>query len=346
VSGDPPQLTRLDPADLDTVRAMHGVELAAQQVDDPQGPPWSARDFQARLTLGPPLAEPSEAWYVPDDSSACVNAWYCVRFPDRENLEWAILMLTVHPAARRHGLGTALLRHAAGRAAATGRTGIVSHIRHGSPGEAFAVSAGAEHGIDNIQRVLDLSTVPPGLYRELRDSAARAATGYSLATWTGPTPVEHLPGMAVMLNTMNDAPRDDGQDPEFWDADRIRLDEQRGTASGNRRYVVAAIHDASGEMAGYTELAVSPELPEWGYQGNTAVARPHRGHRLGLLVKAAMLTSIADAEPALRRIRTWNAASNAHMIAVNERLGFAVSGTPMCFAAVQVSRLLGVRAQS
>ena len=54
----------------------------------------------------------------------------------------------------------------------------------------------------------------------------------------------------------------------------------------------------------------------------TAVVRKHRGHRLGLLVKAAMLDWLAEAEPGIGRIVTGNAAVNRWMIAINEALGF------------------------
>ena len=54
------------------------------------------------------------------------------------------------------------------------------------------------------------------------------------------------------------------------------------------------------ELAGLTELGIDPQDPSWAYQFITAVAREHRGHRLGLLVKVAMLDMLADAEPALR----------------------------------------------
>ncbi|HTU06644.1 MAG TPA: GNAT family N-acetyltransferase, partial [Trebonia sp.] len=74
--------------------------------------------------------------------------------------------------------------------------------------------------------------------------------------------------------------------------------------------------------AGLTQVYIDPGVPSWGYQGLTAVTRPHRGHRLGLLVKAAMLDWLAEAEPALERIQTGNAASNAFMIEVNETLGY------------------------
>jgi hypothetical protein len=52
------------------------------------------------------------------------------------------------------------------------------------------------------------------------------------------------------------------------------------------------------------------------------VARPHRGHRLGLLLKVVMLGLLAQREPALRWIITGNAESNRHMILINEALGY------------------------
>jgi hypothetical protein len=50
--------------------------------------------------------------------------------------------------------------------------------------------------------------------------------------------------------------------------------------------------------------------------------RPHRGHRLGLLLKVAMLDLLAEREPQLRWVVTANADSNSHMIAINAALGF------------------------
>jgi RimJ/RimL family protein N-acetyltransferase len=70
---------------------------------------------------------------------------------------------------------------------------------------------------------------------------------------------------------------------------------------------------------------VQPGRPEWGWQDITAVTRQHRGHRLGLLVKVAMIELLADREPGLRRIVTYNSEVNEHMVAVNERLGYQVT---------------------
>jgi hypothetical protein len=52
------------------------------------------------------------------------------------------------------------------------------------------------------------------------------------------------------------------------------------------------------------------------------VTRRHRGHRLSLLVKSAMLEWLAQAEPAVRRIAAGNAPANRYMIAINGEPGF------------------------
>jgi GNAT superfamily N-acetyltransferase len=57
-------------------------------------------------------------------------------------------------------------------------------------------------------------------------------------------------------------------------------------------------------------------------QFDTIVLPEHRGHRLGMLVKAANLLQVRRAAPTATSIVTWNAAENRHMLAVNEALGF------------------------
>jgi hypothetical protein len=52
------------------------------------------------------------------------------------------------------------------------------------------------------------------------------------------------------------------------------------------------------------------------------VAAEHRGHRLGLLLKVANLDQLRRFLPEVRYLNTWNADVNAHMVAINERLGF------------------------
>ena len=63
---------------------------------------------------------------------------------------------------------------------------------------------------------------------------------------------------------------------------------------------MAARHDATGELAALTEIAVDPADPGWGIRCH-GVTRQHRGHRLGLLVKIAMVEWLRW------QSRRWNA---------------------------------------
>jgi RimJ/RimL family protein N-acetyltransferase len=263
-------------------------------------------------------AFPCESWYTAD-------GFYWLELPDSENLHLATLILVTRPDAAEPAAPAVreeLFLHALGRARAQRRTLLSIVARQGTSMDEFFRALGAKPTILEARRVLDLAEVTAGQVAAIRETAAVAAAGYSLVRWAGRTPDEHLNGVAQVLNAMNDAPRGEVED-QVWDAERVR---ERADSSlirmGVRGYSVAAICDATGEMTALTQLEVDPDDPTWGHQGLTAVTRPHRGHRLGLLVKAAMLQWLAEAEPGLDRIETGNADSNEHMIAVNEALGF------------------------
>ncbi len=315
-------IARWDPADTAALRGCRAAWVAAQDIDDPGGPRMTERVLAGWLSQSF-TGDPAEAWYAPGPGAGTVAGWYRLELPDLENTDRAGLLIVVDPAARRRGLGRELLRHAAARAAAAGRAVLGGEVRDGSAGDGFAAATGAKPGMAATLRRLDLRTAPAGKFAKLHADAAAVATGYSLARWTGPTPPQYLDSFARVLNAHADAPHDEGYQAEAWDADRVR---ERGDSllrvTGERRYTVVAAHDASGELAAMTHLGVSPDDPRWGHQGLTAVTRQHRGHRLGLLVKTAMLEWLAQAEPALERIDTGNAADNKYMIAVNDMLGF------------------------
>ncbi len=326
------RIERVDFDDADAVRDCHFVHLAAHQADDPQGAWLSAAPFGGWLSVGWE-GDPREVWLARDADRA-VTGWYRLELPDRENVHRASLDLVVHPAHRRHGIGNALLRHAVARAAAHGRTRVSGSAWDGSAGEAFARWAGADPTLSDLRRIQELARLSAGRIAELRSTAERAAIGYSLTSWTGPVPERFLDGVAEVINALGDAPRSAGSERREWDAERVRTD-LNGIIPrlGIRVLSVAALHEASGmtaapAMAALTQVWIDPAISDWGFQGLTAVTREHRGHRLGLLAKTAMLEILARDEPQIKRLETWNAAVNAHMIAVNEALGYQVLGPP------------------
>ncbi len=313
------RIVRGDASDRATTQACFEVVRAAAEADDPLGPPWSLRRLRGWLEYPD---EPAETWICGDETAGAIQGWYYLVLPERENRDRAYLYLTVDPAARRRGIGTALLRHAAGRAAGAGRSVLGSGALQGSAGAAFAGRAGAAPGLVEARRVQVLSKIPAGRVTFLREQATQAATGYSLVSWDGRTPDEYETRYAEVENAMADAPHDEGEEPSVWDAARVRERTGIREQQGRHVYTLAALHAASGEMAAVTEVEPDQDNPEWGYQLITAVTRKHRGHRLGMLVKTAMLDWLAVAEPALERIVTGNAAVNRYMIAINEELGY------------------------
>jgi GNAT superfamily N-acetyltransferase len=339
-------LEALDLADAERIRACHDIYLAAQRVDDPDGSWLSYQPFRGWLTVGWHGA-PREVWTITggeEDGTAAgvVAGWYRLELPDLENLDRANLDLIVHPQDRRRGLGSALLRHAVGRAAAHGRSILSGMAWAGTAGDAFARSVGATPGLVDIRRVQYLGKLPAGELARLRGPAEHAAAGYSLMSWTGPVPDELLDQIVGLYAALADAPHNPGVARAQWDAQRVRERvNDLFPVYGNRQYSVAARHDATGEMAALSQVAVDPAIPDWGFQMITAVTREHRGHRLGLLVKIAMLELLATEEPQVERIETFNAESNGHMIAVNEALGYTIVDPPSNDWLLDVSAALG-----
>jgi RimJ/RimL family protein N-acetyltransferase len=313
-------------ADTEKTRACYDMYVAGKPDDDPPGPLMSYPSFSIWLAHGWENT-PKENWIVPRDEAGVWAGGYSLELPDKENTHLARLQPFVTPARRRTGIGTALLRHAARRAADAGRTLLTGNTRQDTPGSAFAAALGARHTGTEVRRVLELASIPAGHLAALRDKAAAVATGYSLVSWLGLTPEEYLDQVVKVFNAMEDAPHDPGEESSVADTERFRESEQQALSTGARVYSVAARHDATGELAGVTSVFVEPTPPDWGYQNITAVTRAHRGHRLGLLMKVAMLDWLTQAEPRIERIVTGNAAANAHMIAINAELGYRVLDT-------------------
>ena len=112
------------------------------------------------------------------------------------------------------------------------------------------------------------------------------------------------------------------REPESADVGALRRTEELQRKQGRLVYNSVAL-DASGAVVAYSNLGVTVHDPDNGYQWGTLVRRADRGHRLGVAVKVATLRLLQAApQSAPRRLHTWNAEVNSHMIGINEALGF------------------------
>ena len=250
---------------------------------------------------------------------------------DYDNLDAAWLGVGVHPAWRRQGLGSRLLERLLGEVRATGRTSVgidgwdLPRVR------AFASRHGFAQKSVDVQRRQVLAELDRAALDRLVAEAATRAADYELERLPGPSPASLLPELAEVVGAINDAPRDDlDLEDERFPVERVRAYEDVHM-SGGRLYRVLARHRSTGQLAGHTVVHVDGSRPWFGEQHDTAVAVAHRGHRLGLLLKAEMVRWLGEVEPQLEHVDTWNARSNAHMIEVNEALGYRVVGTTLSF---------------
>ena len=315
-----------DPALIDGSVALTNAVHAA---DSPWVHPETASNLRGALEHGwdgePPIT------FVGLDGDHVV-AQGMVHVSDWDNLDLAWLGAEVHPEHRRQGLGSAMFAFVRDHAAGMGRTKTGADAWDGNPGMAFLERHGMAPKSRAINRRQHVAELDFDDVRSRYHGAAAAAAAYEVVRIEGTTPESLLPAMSEMVASINDAPLDDLEiEDEVFPPERVSAYENAQIARGFRMYRLLAQHRESGDLAGHTVVAVDGSRPHIGHQHDTTVVRSHRGHRLGLLLKAGMNLWLADTEPQLLTVDTWNAESNDHMIGVNEALGYRWMGREVEF---------------
>jgi GNAT superfamily N-acetyltransferase len=254
-----------------------------------------------------------------------------LKLPKLDNTETAEFHLNVVPAHRRNGAGSALLAEVEGRARAAGRKVLIGMTGYpidgpvdgaGSAQVEFLFSRGFTFGLGDVQRVLDLPA-PAALLDSLLEQGAARQGDYTLRQFGDRVPDDIIESYGALVGSlMTEAPMGEiEREAEVYDPARIRSDEANLAAAGRSRVATVALSSA-GDVVGYTELVIASYEPGKVYQWGTLVHRDHRGHKLGLTLKVRNLQLLQDKHPDLKLVRTWNADSNEHMIAVNDAMGF------------------------
>jgi len=306
------------------LQGWYDVRVACDRLDLPDDPvPPLAAVIAGLRALRPQGRQ--YCWVARGDDGAIVGFALLTLDDAGSNTHSGDVELAVHPAQRRRGAGRQLLEQVVAAMRADGRRALLSEVIEGSDGERFAAPMGATLELRERRSILTLADLDAGL---LDLVLSRPPAGYRLVRWVGRAPEHLLGAFAVAKAAINDAPMG-GLDwnPDTFDASRIRAQEIREDSKQRDLLVLAAVveagsDDGAPEVAGLTEISLSRLDRRRAEQGDTSVVPAHRGHGIGLWLKAAMLRWLLEDYPGVVDIATWNAETNRHMLAINERLGF------------------------
>ncbi len=215
-------------------------------------------------------------------------------------------------------------------ARADGRTSIIAWGDHTPAADAFWTGLGAELRYTEQESRLDLAAVDPELMAQW---IAAGPADLELVHWTRHCPEDRIDALVATANAMNDAPTDDLEIADtVVDAAMVRAEIEARAARGLEYHGVLAV-TADGEAAGTTEVFVNRHRPAASWQWSTVVMPAHRGRGIGRWMKAAMWQRLRRTEPEVTALQTGNAASNAHMLAINSEMGFVPTHLTGCWQA-------------
>lgn len=324
-------IAEVDPLDDDALRTWLDVTNTVDRNERGDATtPWTFEEIRVAAR------EPNKSWRsirVTGALDGVVVAAGEVRMPLLDNLSSAEIEVDVLPEHRRRGLGSQLLAECERIAGEHGRTRLdaMTYWSYDGPadgagtsGVEFARTHGYTFGLGDVQREVVLP-VPDATIDELAAEAAERSAGYQIRSWSGPFPDDDLllSYLELASTLLTEAPMGDNDyEPEAVDVEAHRLHEAVLEKQGRTAFTTVAL-DPSGTVVAFTDLMAPSYQTTHVYQWGTQVARAHRGHRLGLAVKIANLKALqATGAYDARRLVTWNAEVNDHMIAINDRMGF------------------------
>jgi GNAT superfamily N-acetyltransferase len=320
------EIRKNDAHDDAVMHRVYEITRAASQYEREDAPMWTEHENTAEYRLNDP-SEFVESYGAYDGDEMVGCALYAHFIHD--NTDKAFLIPWVEPRRRRQGIGSALLDHLTDLAVAAGRTVLLSQSvypfkdRDDHPYRRFAEKNGFEVSLTQIRRELALP-VAEEILEGWIDEAKPHHPDYRIEFHTGLMPDEYLPSLCQAMNQLIvDAPQGNVDfEPESMTPDRLKERHGNHTKAGRTLYHAIGVHEDSGEVVAYSTISIvkgtERDLHQWG----TMVRSDHRGHRLGLAVKARALLEVQRIRPEGVRISTTNAEDNAQMVGINEQMGF------------------------
>lgn len=286
----------------------------------PEDPPRPDAMIEARFRTTSKLSQRQE--FIATAGDRLVGRAMFSRTLTGSNEHIREVELVVHPEHRRKGVGRALLAAGLGEIA-DGDARLIEWFTTSRVAAGGAVSArlGAKPGLRMRVSQLDLGSVDREL---MRSWAAPPPAGYRLEWIENEIPDRLLEQALEAFRAINRMPLEDlDMEPWKFTEEIVRDWERTRKERGQTNWLILAIQDGTGEAAGFTDVTFDVRYPHAIHQGGTAVDPKHQGRDIGKCLKATMVEQIVARLPEARFIRTENAGTNAPMLGINVKMGFA-----------------------
>ena len=283
------------------------------------------------------------AWLAESPSGTPIAVGYCWSNAagDGRVMECDVL---VARDRRRQGVGSRFMVLICDKTIEEGRSLLTWSTFDAVPAaECFSRAAGGHVARVNRTSELTLAGLDWAMVEQWSSAARPRGLGYSVEIIDGPIPVPLRGDAAKFHHIMQTAPQDDLDVGDVIIGTDFVADLDRALIESGRGRWTVFVRDPAGSCVGGTEVTFEPGDHSMVHQQNTGIDPAHRGLGLAKWVKATMLEHLRDERPAVRRVRTGNAFSNAPMLAINDALGFEVVSTSTDWQAevAHVRRALG-----
>lgn len=323
------EILTVDRTDDALLTRLHHVQQRSNEASRVAANRRTAAEFIENVRFEFPGEREETAMAVVDGEPAALARLY---FPERDNLDKCWFELFVDPAQRGRGIGSSLVTWAEQRAKEGGRQLVLVEAfvpaggRDEHPVRRFALERGYAVSSIEIVRRLSLPTAP-GLVETLhRDARAAMGDTYTISIHHDGVPEELRQGVCDASNRLIlDAPTGEVDfEPESMTPEDYERFLEHHRATGMTMITAVALHEPTGVVAAYTDLAIPSGDRRVVYQFGTLVLPEHRGHRLGMAVKATNLLELARTHPERQFVETMNDEENPWMVQINKDLGFEV----------------------